>query len=265
MAQSVAIVSGASSGIGMETALLLTKNGYRVYAFNRNKTELPGVEFVRVDITNTEDIRRGVAHVLAKEGTIDLLVNNAGMGIAGALEHTTDADAEYLFDVNVFGSYKLAREVLPVMRENGGGRIINVSSLAAVFCLPFQGFYSASKAAVNSLFGAMQAEVKPFGIRITTVMPGDIKTGFTANRKKTDIPDSVYADRMRKSLTVMENDEQNGMPPSRVAQTILKQAQAKRPKALVTVGLKYKVLVALVKLLPASAVSSIVYTIYGGN
>jgi short-subunit dehydrogenase len=265
MAGNIAIVSGASSGIGRETATLLQKNGYKVYAFNRSKTDIAGVEFVSVDITKIDDIKRGVAFVLEREGRIDLLVNNAGMGISGALEDTTDERAEYIFDVNFFGGFKLAREVIPSMRENGGGRIINVSSLAAVFYLPFQGFYSASKAAINSLFSAMQLEVKPFNIKITNVMPGDIQTGFTGNRRKNEDVTPVYADRINKSVAVMEKDEQNGMPPSSVAEVIVKQAKSNKPKLIVTVGSKYKLLAFLSKLLPAGLVNNIIYSMYGGN
>ncbi len=265
MADRIAIVSGASSGIGRETAILLVKSGYKVYAFNRSRTNIPGVESVPVDITKPEDIKRGVAAVLECESRIDLLVNNAGMGISGALEDTSDDSANYIFNVNFFGAFRLAREVVPSMRENGGGRIVNVSSLAAVFYLPFQGFYSASKAAVNSLFNAMQLEVKPFNINITNVMPGDIKTGFTDSRKKNNNVTAVYAERINKSVAVMERDEQNGMPPSAVAAMIVRQANSKKPKLLVVVGLKYKILAFLSKLLPAGLVNNIIYKMYGGN
>jgi short-subunit dehydrogenase len=261
----IAIISGASSGIGRETAILLLKSGYKVYAFNRSKTDIAGVEFVPVDVMNIGDIKRGVTLVLEREGRIDLLVNNAGMGVSGALEDATDDDAEYIFNVNFFGAYKLAREVLPSMRVNGGGHIINVSSLAAVISLPFQGFYSASKSAVNSLFSAMQFEVKPFSIKITNVMPGDIKTGFTINRRKNENVTPVYAARMNKSIAVMEKDEQNGMPPLAVAKVIVKQAKSNRPKLTVTVGFKYGILASLAKRLPAGMVNHMIYAMYGGN
>lgn len=265
MSDNIAIVSGASSGIGRETAILLMKSGYKVYAFNRRQTDIDGVEFVPVDITKIDDIKRGVTGVLEREGRIDLLVNNAGLGISGALEDTTDERAEYIFDVNFFGAFKLAREVIPSMRENGGGRIINVSSLAAVFNIPFQGFYSASKAAVNSLFTAMLLEVRPFNIKITNVMPGDIKTGFTDNRKKNEAASPVYAGRIANSVAVMERDEQNGMPPSAVAKVIVSQAARKSPKTAVSVGFKYKVLVFLAKILPVSLANNIIYSMYGGG
>ncbi len=265
MTKNIAIVSGASSGIGRETAALLTKSGYKVYAFNRSEPNIQGVEFVMVDITKQEDIKSGVEFVLKREGKIDLLVNNAGMCISGAVEETTDESAYYIFNVNLFGAFRLAREVLPSMRANGGGRIINVSSIAAVFFPPFQGFYSASKAALGVLFSAMRLEVKPFGITITNVMPGDTKTGFTNNRKFNENPSTAYAEKLGRSMALVERDERNGMPPSSVACVIVKQATAKKPKDAVAVGSKNKILITLAKMLPAKLISNLLYSIYGGE
>jgi short-subunit dehydrogenase len=265
MAKKIAIVTGASSGIGKETAILLTKNGYKVYAFNRRETNIREVELVAVDITKPEDIKRGVATVLEREGRIDLLVNNAGMCISGAAEETSDESAYYIFNVNFFGAFRLAREVLPSMRANGGGRIINVSSIAAVFYPPFQGFYSASKAALSVLFSAMHLEVRPFGITITNVMPGDTKTGFTDNRRMNENPLVAYAKRIAASMAVVEKGERKGMPPAAVAKVIVKQATAKKPKAAVGVGLANKLLITFAKLLPAGLINIMLSSIYGGE
>lgn len=265
MEKKIAVVSGASSGIGMETAILLTKYGYKVYAFNRRQTNIQGVEFVAVDIAKPEDIKRGVAFVLEREGRINLLVNNAGMCISGAAEETTDENAYYLFNVNFFGAFRLAREVLPSMRANGGGRIINVSSIAAVFFPPFQGFYSASKAALSVLFSALRLEVKPFGITIINVMPGDTKTGFTNYRKMNENPSAAYAERICRSMAVVEKGERNGMAPSCVAKVIVKQATAKKPKAVIGVGFTNKLLITLAKLLPAELINIMLSSIYGGE
>ncbi len=260
----VAIVTGASSGIGKETALLLLERGYTVYALSRKPTEIKNAKLIAADVTKTQEVQRAVAEVLRAEGKIDLLVNNAGMGISGALEDTSDERAEYIFDVNLFGAFRMAREVIPSMRENGGGRIVNLSSLGAVFYLPFQGFYSATKAAINALFCAMQLEVRPFGIQITCVMPGDIKTGFTGSRVKNENNNPAYRERIQKSVAVMEKDEQNGMSPAAVAKVVVRQAQRKKPKLLVTVGAKYKLVAFLAKILPAGLVNKILYAMYGG-
>ena len=264
MANNIAIISGASSGIGKATALLMKENGFHVYAFNRSNPDIPGVEFVPVDLTKTEDITNGVRRVVEREGRIDVLVNNAGVGFAGALEETADETAKHIFDVNFFGAFRLAKEVIPVMRENGGGNIINISSISAVFSVPFQGFYSASKAAVNSLFGAMSMEVKPFNIHITNIMPGDVKSGFTDSRLRNG-SSSAYEARIKKSMSLVEKDERNGMPPAKVAQVVLKYAQAKKGKLLVTVGAQYKMLALLYKLMPSALMNQVLYSMYGGN
>ncbi|HPD01920.1 MAG TPA: SDR family NAD(P)-dependent oxidoreductase [Eubacteriales bacterium] len=260
----IAIVTGASSGIGKETALLLSQNGYKVYGFNRKKADIPGIEFIPTDLTNTESIAASVAEVIKAEGKIDLLVNNAGMGISGSIENTASENARYIFDVNYFGAFELTKRVLPYMREAGGGRIVNISSLAAVFYLPFQGFYSATKSALCSLFNALQLETRPFNIKITNILPGDIKTGFTDSRRKAVDELPAYQVRMEKSVAVMEKDERNGMPPQSIAQAVLKQATAKRPRLTVVVGFNYKVLAFLAKVLPSGFVNYMIYKIYGG-
>lgn len=263
--EKIAIVTGASSGIGKETALLLKQNGYTVYGFNRSKAKIDGIIFIKTDITDPTSIKAAVNEVIDRHGRIDLLVNNAGMGISGSIENTEDARAKYIFDVNFFGAFELTRQVLPYMRQQNTGRIITISSLAAVFYLPFQGFYSATKAAVNSLFNALQLEVRPFNIYVTNILPGDIKTDFTANRKKNEDELPAYQQRMQKSLEVMEKDEQNGMDASCIAKEVLKQATKKHPSLNVVVGFKYKIIAGLAKILPAGFVNKLIYMIYGGN
>lgn len=256
---------GASSGIGKETAVLLAKNGYTVYGLNRKKIELEGVIFITADLTNPESIKAAVAEIVARHGRVDLLVNNARMGISGSIENTSLERAKYIFDVNLFGAFELTKAVLPAMRAQMDGRIITISSLASVFYLPFQGFYSATKSAVTSLYNALQLEVRPFNIKITTILPGDIKTDFTANRKKNEDELEAYQKRMQKSVAVMEKDEQNGMCASRIAREVLKQGRKKRPALNITVGAKYKLVAFLAKILPASLVNKLIYGIYGGN
>ncbi|NCA66845.1 MAG: SDR family NAD(P)-dependent oxidoreductase [Clostridia bacterium] len=263
--EKIAIVSGASSGIGKDTALLLKDNGYTVYGFNRKKAEIAGINFIATDLTNTESIKAAVKEVIDRHGKIDLLVNNAGMGISGSIENTASDSASYIFDVNFFGTFELTKCVLPHMRAQMSGRIITIGSLASIFYLPFQGFYSATKAAVTSMFNALQLEVRPFNINVTTIMPGDIKTDFTANRKKNDYELPAYQERMKKSVAVMEKDEQNGMPASCIAKEVLKQATKKRPDLNVVVGSKYKLIALLAKVLPASFVNNMIYKIYGGD
>lgn len=148
------------------------------------------------------------------------------------------------------------------MRKNGGGRIINISSLAAELSIPFQAFYSASKAAVNSLTLALANELRPFHISVCALMPGDVKTGFTDAREKQEEDGGVYADVIKKSVATMENDERNGMPAEKIAEAVLLLAEKKKVKPLSTKGAKYKFFAVLAKLLPASAVNRMVGMLY---
>ena len=193
---------------------------------------------------------------------VDYLINNAGFGISGAVEFTDTEDAKRLFDVNTFGMMNAAQAVIPVMRNQGGGRIINLSSVAAPLSIPFQAYYSASKAAVNALSLALANELRPFGISVTAVMPGDIKTGFTAAREKDHRGDDVYGGRIERSVSVMERDEQGGMSPEFAGRFLSKIAKKKRVKPFYVIGFKYKVFVLLSKILPASLVNRVVGLLY---
>ena len=261
----VVLITGASSGIGLASAKLLHNAGYKVYALVRNPNEESGIEFISTDITKAEQVDSAFEQVIAKEGKVDILINNAGMGIYGSTENTDLDKARYLFDINFFAAVSLAQKVVPYMRATGGGRIINISSLAQVFCLPFQSFYSASKAALSAVFSAFSAEVKPFNIKVTNIMPGDIATNFTANRQKDTRDLEIYSTRLEKNLSVIEKDELGGMEPKRIAKAILREIKAKRPKTFVTIGAKYKLFYVLAKILPASFVNKIVYLLYASE
>ncbi|MGI6214153.1 MAG: SDR family oxidoreductase [Christensenellales bacterium] len=265
MDKKVVLITGASSGIGLASAKLLAGAGYKVYALNRKPFEQEGITYISTDITKEEQIDNALSIIAQKEGKIDILVNNAGMGIYGATEYTDPADARYLFDVNFFAPVRLAQKVLPLMRKAGGGRIINISSLAQVFCLPFQSFYSSSKAALSALFSALRSEVKPFNIQVVNIMPGDIATGFTDNRRISISGQELYAARIEKNLGIIERDERNGMSAESIARAVLKSAGARKPKPNVTVGLKYTLFYVLAKVLPSNFVNKIMYMMYGGE
>lgn len=257
----VAIVTGGSSGIGRATALLLSSRGYTVYEFSRRGSDFEGITHITADVTDADSIRAAVSAVKERAGSIDLLVNNAGFGISGPVEFTDPADAHAQLEVNFFGALNCIQAVLPYMREQGSGRIINLSSVAAPIAIPYQAFYSAAKAAINSLTLALRNEVRPFGIQVCAVQPGDIKTGFTAARKKSHLGGDIYRS-LDHAVAVMEHDEQNGMPPESVANTILRAASARRCRPLYTVGMQYKLFVLINKLLPAATVNWLVGKIY---
>lgn len=180
----IAIVTGGSNGIGKATAKALSLKGYKVYEFSRRGTDYDDIAHVTADVTDEKAVAAAVGEVLSREGRIDLLVNNAGFGISGATEFTSTEDAKRLFDADFFGTFNVIRAVVPAMRKQGGGRIINLSSVASLLSIPYQVFYSAAKASVNTLTLGLANELKPFGISVCAVMPGDVKTGFTAAREK---------------------------------------------------------------------------------
>lgn len=258
------IVTGASRGIGLETAKLFSEKGYRVYALSRSGKceEIENIIPLACDVTDEEEVKSAFRRIYEESGRIDILVNNAGFGISGAVEFTDETQAKKQFEVNFFGCFLCCKCVADYMRKNGGGRIINISSLAAELSIPFQAFYSASKAAVNSLTLALANELRPFHISVCALMPGDVKTGFTDAREKQEEDGGVYADVIKKSVATMENDERNGMPAEKIAEAVLSLAEKKKVKPLSTKGAKYKFFAVLAKLLPASAVNRVVGMLY---
>lgn len=253
----VVVITGASSGIGLCTGSLFADKGYTVYSLSRSCPPDSRLFHIPADVSDESSVESAVAEVIRRESRIDILINNAGFGISGAAEATLLDDAKRQFDINFFGMFLCIKHVLPHMRSAGKGRIINVSSVAAVLPVPYQSFYSCAKSAVNAFSLSLANEVKPFGISVTAVMPGDIKTGFTNARKKNDSINEAYKEREERAVSRMEKDEQNGMEPKTVAACIYKAAVKKHPRPLYTVGLQYKALVALSKILPVSVVNKI--------
>ena len=214
------------------------------------------------DITKEETLAAAVAQVMEAEGRIDLVVNNAGFGISGAIEFTTTEEAQRLFDANFFGMVRMNRCVVPIMRRQGGGRIINLSSVAAPVAIPFQAYYSATKAAVNDYTMALANELRPFGVTVCAVQPGDIRTGFTAAREKVIEGDDIYQGRIGRSVARMEHDEQTGMDPAKAGRFIANVAAKQSVKPLYTIGASYKFFVFLVRILPGRALNWLVGLLY---
>lgn len=262
----VAVITGASSGIGLAAAKALLARGYTVYNLSRSRCPENGVVSLRCDVCSEADIAGAFAKVAEKSGGIDLLICNAGYGISGAVEFTENADAERLFEVNFFGVYKCIKSALPLLRacENGkkAGRIIVTSSAAAVFAIPFQAFYSASKAALNSLAFALSNELSLFGIQVCAVMLGDVRTGFTDAREKTFAGDELYGGMISHSVRAMEKDERGGMSADAVGRKICRIAEKRRMPVRCTVGGKYKLFVFLSRLLPQRLQNKIIGKMY---
>ena len=257
----VAIVTGASKGIGLATAKMLVKSGYIVYGLSRTGTCEEGVIGVKADVTDKATLEKTYADIYEKEGRVDLLVNNAGLGISGAVEFTTDEQVDRIMTLNVSALETSCRLALKYLRESKG-KIINLSSVAGILPIPFQTYYTLTKSAVLNFSRALDLEVRPLGVKVVAILPGDTKTNFTAARDKNAAGEEVYGDRIRRSVERMEKDEQNGVPPEKVAKVIVKQANKKSPKPYVVVGFAYKFLVVLSRILPTRFVDWILYQLY---
>lgn len=262
MSNKIAVVTGGTSGIGREAALYLAKNGCTVYELSRRAEGVAGLHHISADVTDETSVRRAVEQIVQEAGRIDILVNNAGFGISGAVEFTDTEEAKRQFDVNFFGMVRMNRAVIAVMRKQGGGRIVNLSSVAAPVPIPFQTYYAASKAAINSYTMALANELRPFGITVSAVMPGDIHTGFTAARHKVGQGDEIYGGRISRSVKRMEHDEQTGMDPAKAGAFVGRVALKTGHKPLYTIGFAYQCAVFLTKILPARVLNWLIGKIY---
>ena len=234
--------------------MLFRQKGWRVFELSRHGASHDGIEHVDCDVTNPESVNQAVAQVLKQAESIDVLISNAGYGISGAIEFTALEDAKRQMDVNFFGALNAVQAVLPHMRERREGRILFTSSVAAVLPVPYQAFYSASKAAINAMALALANEVREFNIRVGYLMPGDVATGFTAARDKSEKGAEVYTN-INKAVTAMEKDEQNGMRPEQMAALFYKMATRRNPSPYYVGGLAYKVFCLLNRLLPTRFVN----------
>lgn len=249
----VAVITGGGSGIGKDTATLFATNGYTVYTLFRSavngKITKVGegiIEERKADVTNEESIKEALFNI----NRIDVLIHAAGSGICGSAETTTDKDVRFQMDVNFFGVVNVNRVALPIMRKQKNGLIIITSSVGGVYPLPFQGFYSASKFALEAYSGALRMETEPFGIKVSVIEPGDAATPFTKNRKTTEQDTSPYKAMCDKTLSIIVRDETGGYSSSVVASAYFKISNKNNPPCVYTVGFKYKVLVFLKRLFP---------------
>lgn len=258
----VVIVTGGNSGIGKSTAKALLAKGCKVYDFSRRDLGCEGIIHICCDVTDESQVKSAVDSVLKESGNIDILINNAGFGISGAVEFTALESVKKQFDVNFFGTVNVTKAVLPVMREQGSGRIVNISSVAAVAHIPFQTYYSATKAAIESYTCCLANEVRPFGITVTSIQPGDISTGFTDARDKSFDGDDVYEGRIARSVAGMEKDERKGMSPDTAGSYIAKIALKNNVKPIYTIGVSYKVISTLCKIFPCGIRNRIIGSLY---
>lgn len=259
----VVFITGESSGFGLEMAKLFLANGDIVCGLSNQPFEKEGIYHQFGDISNEEDDQKAVQNVLDRYGHIDILINNAGFGIFGPVEETPTEDARKQVQVSFFGAFLMAKAVLPSMRKQGYGKIINTSSIGGIIPLPFQSFYSASKAAMDMLFDALQPEVYPYHIQICSIKPGDAKTNFTAARKADRVKaDSPYKKAFDRCLASVAHDEQNGIAPTKIAKKVLKVSKKKRMPYSKKVGAKDRFLAGIYRLLPKRMRNYLLYQVY---
>lgn len=259
----VILITGASQGIGFELAQQFQSHGYRVVGVARNLPKNKGTFDAQImDVTKGETIEQTISYISKKYGRLDVLINNAGYGIAGPIEETPLSAVKQLYDVNVFGMHQVTQACLPLLKKSLG-LIVNIGSVAGDFTIPFQTFYSMTKASVATYSEGLRLELKPFGVRVVNVKPGDTKSNFSHQRQKFIAPSSPYQSRTTRSIAVMEKDEKNGLPSLSVFSTCSRLIHQKNPPAQVTVGAQYKIMQALKKVLPNRFVLWLIYQIYG--
>ena len=278
------LITGASSGIGKAAAALFAERGYQVFDLSRRGT-------IPCDVSDEASVQRAVAEVMRRTDHIDVLILNAGFGISGPAECTPVEDVRRQMDVNFTGAVAVVQQVLPYMRRRRKGRIIFTSSVAAILPIPYQSFYSASKAAINAFALALQNEVRDYGIRVSVLMPGDVRTGFTAARKKVQLPtgnagvspavmevrspstttkmfpsykeeSEIAYPHAEQAVKTMERDEQRGLSPQAMARCLYRIATARHPRPQYVGGAEYRLFAFLHWLLPQRLVNYIVGRIY---
>ena len=248
--QPVVLVTGASSGIGRATAQLFAQRGFRVFGTSRQPEHDAPLEYAMIplDVRSEDSVRAAVHTVLDQAGRIDVLVNNAGYGHFGALEENTIADAQAQFDTNVFGSLRVIQAVVPIMRRQASGRIISTSSVLGQVAPPFVGLYAGSKFALEGLSESLRAELRPFGIHVSLVEPGFVKTSFVD--KGPTQPLAVYETERRAATAFNRQGLANGLDPHEVARLIVRVAATRNPGLRYRAGRSSSLLILLKRMLP---------------
>lgn len=251
----VAIITGANTGIGAATARALHAAGYQVFGTYRKlpATTVPGVDYVACDVTDDLAVDAAVREVLAKAGRIDLLVNNAGVGLVGAAEESSLEQAKSIFDVNLFGVIRMTKAVLPLMRQQRSGRIVNISSVLGLIPSPFSALYASSKHAIEGYSESLDHEVRGSGIRVVLVEPAYTRTGFDSNALVADQHDEHYASARANAEAVLRAVMVTADPPEVVAEAVVTAATAATPRLRYTAGRMARKVSLLRRFVPASA------------
>lgn len=265
------LVTGGSSGIGAATARLLCDAGMTVYAASRSGKAPEGYSQngnmipVVMDVNDAQAIVEVVERIVREQGSLDAVVCNAGNGIAGPIEETSIEEIEAQYSTTFYGVVKTVQACLPVFRKQGHGRVVTVSSVAALAPLPYQGYYSCVKAGILQFTKALAIETKEFGVQCCVVMPGDVKTGFTKSRRvaqKAQNEDSPYREGTAKAVAAMSKDERDGMSPEVIGKAILRQLRRKNMRPEVTPTFLYSLLVFLIRRLPQRLILKVIGWMY---
>ncbi len=234
--EKVVLITGATGGIGSATAELLHDKGYRVYGTTRNLDSAPKTpyNFIQLDVIDESSVKECVKEIMTKEGKIDVLINNASYSLCGALKDITTAELKEQFDTNFFGVHRMISEVVPIMIEQNEGRIINIGTFGGRIGLPFQGAYSATKAALAVYTGSLKIELLRDNLKVALIEPDDTKTDFHSGRRfSKGYNQDLDAQR---AVEIMYKSEQSGMSPKKIAKTVLKAIRSKNPKPRYTKG-----------------------------
>ncbi len=262
------LITGISSGFGKETAILLAKAGHTVYGTVRKKSGTdPLVNELLMDLTDGISIANAVETVTSKEGRIDVLINNAGMHTGGPIETLPFETIQLQMHTNFLGLVQLTQAVLPVMRKQGGGTIVNFGSIGGLMGLPYQGIYSAGKFAIEGFSEALRMEVKEFKINVVVINPGDFCTNNSANRRGFLAPTGEgdpYKTQFTKTLGIIENDESKGWAPQILAKKLVQIVASRNPaQRYIIASLEQKLAVVLKYILPGKLFSKILRDHYG--
>lgn len=269
----VIFITGASGGFGKAFVRSLVRAGYRVFGTSRypEKVQIDDLEgyaanfnLLEMDVNSSLSVKKAIHQVLEMTDRLDVVVNSAGYALAGSIEDTTIEEVQEIFNTNFFGVHRVCREVIPIMRKKGGGRIINIGSLIGLVGIPFQAFYAATKYALEGYTEALRLELEPFHIRVSLVEPGDFHTTLTEHRKiaRQCNSDSVYWSRFSKVIKEVEKAERNGESPEKLAALIEKIISSPSPRLRYRIGPSSSI-IGLKPLLPESLALKIINKYYG--
>lgn len=259
-------ITGASSGIGKSCAAYLSRRGFKVFGTGRKPAQAEEeYEMLKMDVTDDASIHRAVQYVIGREQRIDVLINNAGVALSGAIEDTAVEEVRGQFETNFFGVIRVTGAVLPFFRRQRHGLIINIGSIGGLISVPFTGFYCATKFALEGMSEALRLELKPFNIRVVLLEPGDIQSGLTKHRIRAERSrhPGPYEEQFKTTLRVIEDDENNGATTERVAEKIGEIIGKRSPKLRYVVGKpQQRLAVFLKKVLPSAWYEKIIASHY---